>query len=260
MRHISSEQGMRALREFAAANALVAFDYDGTLAPISSEPDRAPIGPRTRKLLRELALRYPCVLVSGRSRADARRRLRGIAFREIIGNHGIEPWNSSRAAARAVRRWIPILRQRLGGISGLILEDKGYSVSVHFRKSRMKKKVARAITEAAGMLRGTRLLGGKQVVNILPRGAPDKGSAVERVRQRLHCDSVLYAGDDESDEHVFANAHGCPYLTIRVGRTRTSAADFYLRTQAEMNWLLKTLLEFRSHRRADDPERRAAKR
>lgn len=255
MRHIFSEHGTRVLRKFSAGNGLVALDYDGTLAPLSHEPGRAPVRPRTRKLLGELALRYPCVVVSGRSRADVRRRLRGIALREIIGNHGIEPWSASRAAARVVKRWIPKLARRLAGHPGLILEDKGYSVSIHYRNSPNKQNVIRAITVAAGMLRDVRLLGGKQVINILPAGAPNKGSAVERARRRLRCDSVLYAGDDETDEHVFAMAHRCRYLSIRVGRARRSAADFYLRAQSEIDRLLKALLELRSHPRASGSAR-----
>lgn len=58
------------LERYASSNLLVAFDYDGTLAPIVSAPDRAHMRPQTRRLLKGVARRYPCVVISGRSRDD----------------------------------------------------------------------------------------------------------------------------------------------------------------------------------------------
>ena len=92
------------------------------------------------------------------------------------------------------------------------------------------------------------LVGGKQVVNIVPKGAPDKGRAVERARQEMKCDKVIYVGDDKTDEDVFAMARRGRTLTIRVGASRSSSAHFYIRDQREIDRLLKTLIELRSDR------------
>ena len=84
-----------------------------------------------------------------------------------------------------------------------------------------------------------RLIGGKQVVNILPAGAPHKGLALERARARLGCDTAVYVGDDETDEDVFALDRPGRLLGIRVGRKRSSSAASYVRAQAEIDRLLR---------------------
>ena len=245
MRYILSVRSRSVLKRFATGNVLLAFDFDGTLAPITSEPDRATLRPGTRKLLRSLTSLYSCIIVSGRSRADVRKRLRGIKFDEIIGNHGIEPWSSSRAIARAVETWIPALKLKLGRFHGVVLENKRFSVSIHYRKERHKRGVLKAVTSLARRLPGAKLVGGKQVVNIVLRGAADKGLAVERARQKLGCDKVIYVGDDDTDEDVFALARNRRFLTTRVGAKRSSLARFYVRDQREIDPLLRTLIELR---------------
>ncbi len=246
MRRLLSAANLPTLKKFASSNVLVAFDFDGTLAPIVSKPEKAALRPATQKLLRNLASLFPCVVVSGRGRDDVRRKLHGIPLREIIGNHGIEPWHSSGELARAVKSWIPRLKQGLDNFDGVVLENKLFSVSVHFRHACNKKKALKAITEIARTLPGARLLGGKQVVNIVPEGAPDKGRAVERARQEMKCDKVIYVGDDKTDEDVFAVARRGRTLTIRVGPSRSSSAHFYIRDQREIDRLLKALIELRS--------------
>lgn len=192
MQHILSANNLSSLKKFTSANVLVGFDFDGTLAPIVSNPDRAAIRPCTRKLLQILTWLYPCVVVSGRSRKDVRQKLGGIRFKEYIGNHGIEPWNSSRPMPWKVEAWIPLLKHKLGHFHGVIVENKRLSVSVHYRRERNKKKVLKTITEIATALSGARLFGGKQVLNIVPDGAPDKGQAVEQARRKVGCDRVIY--------------------------------------------------------------------
>jgi trehalose 6-phosphate phosphatase len=245
MRYILAPRNHSILKEFASAKVLLAFDFDGVLAPIVSDPDRSAIPPSTRKLLQKLASRYPCIIVSGRGRADVRRRLKGIGFQEIIGNHGIEPWASSHAMAQRVARWVPVLKQRLERFRGIVLEDKQFSVSVHYRKERNKKEALKAIIAIAQKLPGASLVGGKQVVNVVPRGAPDKGLAVERERRKRRCDKVVYIGDDETDENVFALGRSRRFLTIRVGAKKSSLARFYIRNQQEIDQLLQSFIELR---------------
>jgi trehalose 6-phosphate phosphatase len=248
MRYILSARSGSVLKKFASGNVLLAFDFDGTLAPITSDPDRAAIPPSTRRLLQTLTTQYPCIVVSGRSRADVRRRLSGIGFEEIIGNHGIEPWDSSPAIAETVRTWIPLLKRRLELLQGVILEDKQYSASVHYRKARRKRKTIKAIKKIAKTLLGARFIGGKQVINIVPKGVPDKGLAVESERRRRHCDKVIFLGDDETDESVFALPRRDRFLTIRVGAKRSSLSRFYLRDQKEVDPLIRSLIALRAGR------------
>jgi trehalose 6-phosphate phosphatase len=199
----------------------------------------------TRRLLRTLTTLYPVVIISGRAQADARKHLRGIAVEQVVGNHGVEPWHASRSLSDEVRRWLPLLERRFASLSGVTIEDKSYSVAVHYRRSREKRKVRAAIAEAAAALGEVRIIGGKQVVNLLPNGAPHKGFALERERARLRCDTSIYVGDDETDEDVFVLDQPGRLLGIRVGRSRASAAAYYIAGQQAMDDLLRALIDLR---------------
>lgn len=206
MRYILSARCISILREFVSGNVLLAFDFDGTLARIVPNPESAGIRQSTHRLLTRLTSLYPCIVVSGRSRIDVRKRLRGIHLQEIIGNHGIDPRNSSLSIARTVETWLPILKQRLGRFRGVVLENKQFSLSIHYRRERDKRQALKTITEVARSLTGAKLVGGKQVVNIVSEGAPDKGIALERELHNTRCDKAVYVGDDDTDESVFAQA------------------------------------------------------
>ena len=132
-----------ALAHFASSNVLLAFDYDGTLAPITAHPERARIRERTRRLLVAAAIRYPCIVI-GRGWSDVAARLDGIPLWHVYGNHGLEPWAQNAAHAATVRQWV----DRLGCLRvypGLAIEDKTYSVAIHYRLVRRKRGVRRAI-------------------------------------------------------------------------------------------------------------------
>ena len=87
-----------------------------------------------------------------------------------------------------------------------------------------------------------RVIGGTQVVNILPKGAPHKGIALERERDRLRCETAIYVGDDETDEDVFGLDQPGRLLTIRVGARAGSAASYFIRRQADVDELLRALI------------------
>ena len=84
------------------------------------------------------------------------------------------------------------------------------------------------------------------MLNVLPVGAPHKGLALERARARLGCDTAVYVGDDETDEDVFALDQPGQLLSIRVGRKKSSSAAYCIRSQAEIDALLRSLLAYRS--------------
>lgn len=245
MRDILSVASLEVLQQFAWSKVLLAFDYDGTLAPIVPDPDRARMRETTRRLLGRITERYPCIVISGRSRTDVGRWLRGIRLEQVIGNHGIEPWQATRPLMAEVARCAPLLREQLSALKGVRVEDKAFSISVHYRQSREKKRALAAILESAGRLGAVRVIGGKQVVNILPLGAPHKGMALEKERDQLRCDTAIYVGDDQTDEDVFALDQPGRLLTIRVGARRGSQASYYLRNQGAVDALLARLLELR---------------
>jgi trehalose 6-phosphate phosphatase len=128
---------------------------------------------------------------------------------------------------------------------GLIVEDKTYSVTIHYRHVRQKRLVVQVINDAVRGLEGSRVVGGKQAVNLVPSDAPHKGIALERARRLLTCDAAIYAGDDETDEDVFKTASPPRLLSIRIGAARASGAGYYLKTQYEIDALLRMLVRLR---------------
>jgi len=124
------------------------------------------------------------------------------------------------------------------------VEDKGLSLAVHYRQSPQKSEAHRRILAATRKLKEVRVLGGKQVVNLVVAGAPDKGDALVAERDRLGCNWVLYMGDDATDEDAFAMDGNI--IPVRVGQKQRSHARYYLRTQAQIDKLLELLVDFRA--------------
>ena len=231
------------LEAFARPGTLLAFDFDGTLAPIVSDPSRAKIPDSTRELLSALTTALPCVVISGRKREDVRRRLGGVHVAEVVGNHGIEPWHASRRMAARVARWKRSLQECLAALRGVVIEDKQYSLAVHFRSSRRKDSVIAAVLELSGWFGDMRIVPGKEVMNLLPDDVPLKGAALEYLQARLGCDRALYLGDDDTDEDVFALAgRGARLLGVRVGRKAASSARYFVDRQSDVDRLLRTLV------------------
>jgi trehalose 6-phosphate phosphatase len=245
MRYLLAKRHLPTLAHFASSNVMLALDYDGTLAPITHEPSRAHLRDRTRRLLVDVAQRYPCVVISGRGRDDVTKRLDGISVRAVFGNHGLEPWSQHAAYAKRVRKWLDHLERRLPPCTGLIVEDKTYSVAIHYRSARQKRLVVQAINAAVLGLQGSRVVGGTQAINLVPRTAPHKGKALERARRLLGCNAAIYVGDDDTDEDAFRTAPPERLLSVRIGATRKSGALYYLKTQSEMDSLLQTLIQLR---------------
>lgn len=243
MKHLLSRRGLAELRRFAQPGTLLGLDYDGTLAPIRSRPEAAHLSVRTRGLLERIAQRYPTMVITGRARKDARRLLHGLRDIEIIGSHGAEGLQPPRRGLEAqVDGWRTVLERRLGARPGVLIEDKRYSLSVHFRLSRHKAEVYAAVLDAAAGLEGVRVIGGKAVVNLVPRQAPHKGTALLAAWARQRSKRAIYIGDDDTDEDVFALNRPEKLLTVRVGRRRDSAAAYYLRSRAEVDDILAILL------------------
>jgi trehalose 6-phosphate phosphatase len=242
--HLLSAEGREVLRTLAQ-RALLAFDFDGTLAPIVEDPAEASLGPRTRALLAAAARLFPCAVVSGRSRSDLATRVAGIVGLELVGNHGAEREDGALPPfVRAqVRAWAGALRD-VAGCEGVAVEDKGYSVAVHYRRARSPAEARRRILALAAALPGARVFGGHSVVNLAPAGAPTKADAIERFASRYPPWPVLFVGDDVTDEDGFRS----PAVThpVRVGRPDLTAARYHLASQREVDDLLWCLVSERA--------------
>lgn len=242
MRHILAQANQEVLLQFAWSNVLLAFDYDGTLAPIVPDPTNAQMRHTTRRLLEKVAQRYPCAVISGRAQHDALLWLDGIAFVDVLGNHGLEPWQNGAAFESEVSHWHTLLEKQLASYQGVIIENKRFSLAIHYRESREKKRALEAILKAGARLHAARIIKGKFVVNILPDDAPHKGMALQRLLTKHGCDTAIYIGDDETDEDVFSL--DCPgqLLTILVGKRQNSEAAYFLKGQEEIDAVLRILL------------------
>jgi trehalose 6-phosphate phosphatase len=245
MTDILAARNRPTLTAFAKANVLLAFDYDGTLAPIAATPERARLPATTRKLLTTVAHHYPCVVISGRRLDDVVKRLEGIPIWYVFGNFGHEPAPHGHRPPARVADWARRLTERLPTHRGLVIEEKAYSVTIHYRHVSDKRRALAAIEDAVSDLPDARTIGGTQALTLLPRGGPDKGVALQQARRLFHCDKALYIGDDDTDEDAFGSASPERLLAIRVGHARTSAARFRLKRQADIDRLLRTLLALR---------------
>lgn len=246
-------------RRLAAGGGLLLLsDYDGTLSPIVADPARARLRRKVRQDLRRLA-RSPRVrlgILSGRALRDLQRRV-GVPRAIYAGCHGFEAKGpgisfthplaeARRPTIEAVTR---ALRRRVTAIPGARVEPKGLAVAVHYRQA---GRGARRRLEAVlkGLLRGRtrqlRLLRGEKVIEIMPRVRWDKGRCalwiLDRVRRALGKPlSLLYMGDDRTDEHAFKalRARG---VTVKVGSGRLrSTAAYHLRGVPEVHRLLAAL-------------------
>jgi trehalose 6-phosphate phosphatase len=238
MERFFTPRGDAALEAVMRLEPVLAFDFDGTLAPIVDHPDDARVPLDVAKCLAELAQRHRVAVISGRSVADVRARL-GFEPGFVIGNHGAEDDASrlpevAREALDALRARIAAAAGALAG-TGVTVEDKGYSLALHYRLA-PDATVARAAIAALldDAPAGVDSFGGKCVVNVVAAGLPDKGEALARLVRRCRAAAACFVGDDVNDEAVFRRALP-PWLTIRIGSDDpTSHAMFFLDDVAEL--------------------------
>jgi trehalose 6-phosphate phosphatase len=242
--HLLRPVGRAALNALTRGRTLLAFDFDGTLAPIVDHPEHAGLPPRTRQLLAAVAVLYPCAVISGRARADLVRRLRGLPLIAVAGSHGAEIHEAALPHTR-VRAWARALRRGLRHLPGLHLEVKPHGVAVHYRAAEDKEQARRTILSTIVALDGARHLSGNHVVEVLPAASPTKGDALAALRRRLKPRATLYVGDDVTDEDAFACEGPGALLPVRVGPPEPTSALFRLDAQAEVEALLQALVDAR---------------
>jgi trehalose 6-phosphate phosphatase len=244
MQHLFSPEGQAALQAVMQARPLLAFDFDGTLAPIVERPDDARLAHGIEQCLAHLAARLPVAIVSGRSIADLRKRLPFVPP-YLVGNHGAEdPAHGAPPPAA-----LEVLRERLRASAaalaeaGVSVEDKGYSLALHYRlASNLEQAVASVARVLEGLPAGLAAYPGKLVMNVVGSGAPDKGVAVLRLLARAGASRAVFLGDDANDEPVFAAA-GPDWLTVKVGRDdAASQARFYVESPEEVAQMLERMV------------------
>ena len=245
--HILGEEGRLALRRLARGQGLLAFDFDGTLAPIARRPESVRIRPRTRELLAAAARLYPCAVISGRGLADLRRVLDGLDLAALAGSHGAESsWTSALPVQVRVGDWAVSLRSRLRGQAGVVVERKPFGVALHYREATDRAAARAAILRLVADIPSVRVMAGKQVVEIVAAGAPTKAHALAEIRRRVQAETALYAGDDVTDEDAFREGDRDHLVSVRVGAGRASAAAFMLPSQRDMDALLAELIALRA--------------
>ena len=247
MKYLFTRGGREALRHFCQDGALWAFDYDGTLAPIVRNPDRAVMDGESAELLQHLNRLMPLAIISGRSLGSLRRLL-PFSPAYLVGNHGLERELSlgslagTNRATQACRAWKAALAPAVRDDAGLVLEDKGLSLSLHYREKRgngsLPEKVVQTISRLAP---APRIVLGKKVINFMPPGGHHKGQALRDIMAKARVVWAVYLGDDVTDEDVFS-LPSSQVLGIRVGFDPGSSARYYLRRQEEIWLLLRTVI------------------
>lgn len=250
MKHLfSTPEGMQSLDVFTAQRLLCAFDFDGTLAPIVERPQDARLPEPARAVLLELQRHAPVAIITGRAVADIAPRL-GFRPDLLVGNHGMEgvPGAQAAAAAEYHRSVCAAWRAQLARLlaeaypdPGVMVEDKCYSLSLHYRHARMPEQAKVDLEPLlAGLDPAPRLVAGKCVFNLMPPGAGNKGTALVQLIDETGADAALFVGDDVTDEDAF-KVRDRQVLAVRVEASEHSAAPFFLRRMDEMMQLLQEL-------------------
>ena len=224
--------------------AVVAFDYDGTLAPIVDDPTQAHALGRGVTALTGLAGLVGLVaVVTGRPAAQAVdlagfRDLPGLESLVVVGHYGMERWDGRTAELRSTEppQGLGIVRAALPGlldswgVVGADIEDKHLSIAVHVRRLASPGKALAALREPLERLaheHGLTAEPGRFVIELRPPGM-DKGIALRRLVEEVDARTVVFAGDDLGDLAAFAEVErlrgdGCDGLLICSGSTEVTA-------------------------------------
>ena len=221
--------------------AAIVLDVDGTLAPIVGRPDEARVPEEAKRELRRLVDRYALVAcVSGR-RGDDARRLVGVDGVRYVGSHGLE-------LAPDAERWRDEIH-RFATTVDWPVEDKGLTVSFHYRQAENEDEALEYLEEVADRARAGGLVPrfGRKVLEIRPPVQADKGTAVTQLLTDAGIRRALYTGDDTTDVDAFRALDGLE-LGIRVAvssdeapRELVEAADVVVDSPAELLELLSHL-------------------
>ncbi|HSP37380.1 MAG TPA: trehalose-phosphatase [Frankiaceae bacterium] len=216
------------------ARAVIALDYDGTLAPIVDRPEDAVPAPGALAALARLARTVGSVaLVTGRPAREVvalagLARAPGLASLRVLGQYGLQRWDarSGRFETAEALPGVDLARQRLPGLlahapDGVVVEDKGQALVVHVRRAAdpdaALEALRRPLTALADEV-GLEPHPGRRVLELRPPGF-DKGGALTGLLAEREARSVLFAGDDLGDLPAFdaveqARGRGVPGVLV----------------------------------------------
>ncbi|WP_405657789.1 trehalose-phosphatase [Streptomyces sp. RK9] len=200
--------------------AVIALDFDGTLAPIVPDPERARAHPDAVPALAALAPKVRSVaVVTGRPAGVAVRYggfagVPGLEHLVVLGHYGAERWDAVTGTVQAaephpgvaaVRAELPGFLDAIGAWRGTWIEEKGRAVAVHTRRALDPQAAFDALRGPLGELasrHGLIVEPGRLVLELRPPGV-DKGVALVDYVREVGAESVLYAGDDLGDVPAF---------------------------------------------------------
>jgi len=246
----------------SANHILLLCDFDGTLTPIIDKPELVSLASETKKIIWTLARnrRFTVGIISGRALSDLKERV-GIDGVVYSGNHGLEiegfGTNFLEPIAEEVRPFFQILSHvltiTLRGIKGAFVENKGLTLSVHYRSvdEAEEQKMIDAFNKVTSPLHITgriKITKGKKVYEIRPPSDWNKGKAIAWLINKLKEDKVkakalpIYLGDDLTDEDAFKVIEGYGGISIFVGADDVeSAARYYLNSPDDVTEFLGML-------------------
>jgi len=235
--------------------AVVALDFDGTLAPIVPDPEQARAHPGAAPALARLAphLAAAAVITGRPVRAAVRyggfAGVAGLDHLVVLGHYGAERWDAHTGEVRApgahpgvtaVRAELPGFLDRIGAWQGTWIEDKGgRAVAVHTRRTEDPDAAFDALRGPLSELAERHDLmiePGRYVLELRPPGM-DKGVALAAYLREVDAGCVLYAGDDLGDLAAFAavaelREQGLPGLLVASAATEESPKE--LLAQADL--------------------------
>jgi trehalose 6-phosphate phosphatase len=238
--------GRRGLAALLAdpASALLATDFDGTLAPIVEDPDQARPYPGAVDALARLGTRLGAVvIVTGRPAGQAVEYggfadVPGLERLVVFGHYGLERWDAATGlvtapdaapAVTAASQEIADVLQAADAHDGTWVEDKGASFAVHTRRTAdpaVALEAVRGAVVALASRHGLHVEPGRYVLELRPPGI-NKGSALAGAVAAYDARTVVFAGDDLGDLAAYdavdrLRADGMPGLLICSGSTETT--------------------------------------
>lgn len=259
MKHLFEDWESIRVRIQQAQDIFLLSDYDGTLTPIVSLPELALCPSDVKKYLEELR-DLPGVhvaIISGRSLEDLRRKV-GVSDIIYVGNHGLEIEHPDgrhketlpSARTREVKRITQNLQNSLREIPGILFEEKGPILSVHYRNvpREFSEQIRHVMEEELQLWKGRwKMAPGKMIWEIQPNVDFHKGKAVMEILKPFSRRGLLpiFLGDDQTDENAFRvlKGHG---ISVFVGPDNSpSEADYFLQSPEEVHEFLSKCLEVR---------------
>jgi len=248
----------------AAKHKVILFDYDGTLTPIVDRPEIARLPDGIKVMLNKLTHRPGVIvgIISGRAISDIREMV-GVDNIIYAGNHGLEiegpgikfihPLTDEIKSAMHIIGLV--LAKAMARIRGVIVEDKGLTLSVHYRLVDTEQlQQVNAIFDNTVNIVGkggkVRTTSGKKVHEVRPAVPWNKGRAVQMILEKFLPKNVrgsylsIYVGDDLTDEDAFEAVNNAGGISIFVGDSRQkSAAAYSLNDTSEVGSLLAEVLK-----------------